>query len=155
MLEAFWGWRQSRQCGMSIPISVPLDASNSVTENMMLKRVRAKTHLCLTPFVTGKAAELSSLSCTLACMPSWNCLTMVMIFWTVFWHDSPKAVSADRVKYLDQINISRVEVSVLFLILLLKLSCSKHHVNSPTFLTEAALTLRWESLFEMLVVAIQ
>ena len=46
-----------------------------------------------------------------------------------------KAVSADHVKYLGQINISRVDVSVLFLTLLLQLSCSKHYVNSPTFLS--------------------
>ena len=33
----------------------------------------------------------------------------------VFCHDSPKAVFADRVKCLGQININRVEVGVLFL----------------------------------------
>ena len=60
----------------------------------------------------------------------------------VFCHDSPKGVPADRVKCLGQINISRVEVSLLFPTLLLQMSCSKYHVNSPTFLTEAALTLR-------------
>ena len=60
----------------------------------------------------------------------------------VFCYDSPKAVSADPVKCLGQINISRVEVSALFLTLLLQLSCSKYHINSPTFLTEAELTLR-------------
>ena len=51
----------------------------------------------------------------------------------VFCHDSPRTVSADHVKYLAQINISRVLVSVLFLTLLLQLSCSKHHVNSHSF----------------------
>ena len=30
----------------------------------------ARTHPCLTPFMMGKATELSLLSCTLACMPS-------------------------------------------------------------------------------------
>ena len=60
----------------------------------------------------------------------------------VFCHDSPKAVPADNFKCLGQINISRVEVSILFLTLLLHLSYSKHHTNSPTFLTKAALTLR-------------
>ena len=49
----------------------------------------------------------------------------------VFCHDSPKAVSTECVKCLGQINISWVEVRVLFLTLLLQLSCSKHHVNSP------------------------
>ena len=40
---------------------------------------------------------------------------------TIFCQDSPKAVSADYVKYLGQININREEVSVLFLTLLLQL----------------------------------
>ena len=52
----------------SIPES--LNASNSITENIILKRVGAKTHPCLTLFMTGKTMGLSSLSCSLACMPS-------------------------------------------------------------------------------------
>ena len=48
-------------------------ASNIIAENMMLKRVGAKIHPCLSQLVTGKATELSPLSCTLACRPSWNC----------------------------------------------------------------------------------
>ena len=58
----------------------PLNASNSIAENMIPKRVVARTHLCLTPFVTGKATELSLLSCTLACIPSWSCVMMEMNF---------------------------------------------------------------------------
>ena len=47
----------------------------------------------------------------------------------VFCHDPPKAVSADYVKCLGQINIRRVEVSVLFLTLLLQqTSCQQSHV---------------------------
>ena len=61
---------------MSIPLSKPLNASNSITENMTLKTVGARTHPWLTPFVTGKATELSPLSRTLTCIPS----TMVMNF---------------------------------------------------------------------------
>ena len=59
---------------MSIPLSEPLNASNSITENMILKRVGPRTHSCLT-----------------LC--------------------------------LGQINISRVEVSVLFLT-----PCQQSHV---------------------------
>ena len=62
---------------MSIPISEPQNASNRITENMMLKKVQVRTHSCLTPFVTGKATELFPLSYNLACIPSWNYLTMV------------------------------------------------------------------------------
>ena len=65
---------------MLILLSEPLNASNSITENIMLKKEVARTHPCLTPFVTGKATELSPLSFNLACMPSWNCLMMVMNF---------------------------------------------------------------------------
>ena len=38
----------------------------------------------------------------------------------VFCHDSPMAISADHVKYLGQINISQVEVNVLFLAVFLQ-----------------------------------
>ena len=48
--------------------------------NMMLKRVGARTHPCFTQFVTGKAMELSPLSCTFVCMLSWNCLMVEMNF---------------------------------------------------------------------------
>ena len=79
LLEAFWCWRQSRYW-MSISLYESLNASNRIAENMILKRVGTRTLPCLTPFVTGKATELFPLSCTLACMPSWNCLTMAMNF---------------------------------------------------------------------------
>ena len=126
---------------MSIPLSELLNALNSTAENMILKRVGwGRTHPCLTPFVTRKASQLSPLSLTLAVMKLSND-DDEFFGAAVFCYDSPKAVSADRVKCSGQINISRVEVSVLFLTLFLQLSCSKHHVNSPTFLTEVALTL--------------
>ena len=60
---------------------------------------------------------------------------------SILCHDSPKAISADSVKGLGQINIGGVQVSILFLTLLLELSSSKHHVNSPTFLLEPTLAL--------------
>ena len=73
----------------------------------------------------------------------------------IFCHDFPNAVTAEHVRCFGQINISRVEVSILFLTLLLQLSCSKHHVNSPMFLMEATLTLHLESMFKMAVDAYQ
>ena len=95
---------------VSITLSKPLHAANSITENMILKSMGARTHPCFTTFVTGKATELSLLSCTLA----WNCFTMVINFQSrriLPWFS--KAVSADYVKCLGQIKISSVEVSVL------------------------------------------
>ena len=51
----------------------------------------------------------------------------------VFYHDSIKAVSADHVKCLSQINISRIEVSVLFRTLLLQQTPSQQfHVHNGT-----------------------
>ena len=41
-----------------IPLSKSLSALNSITENIILKRVGPRAHPCLTPFVTGKATEL-------------------------------------------------------------------------------------------------
>ena len=49
----------------------------------------------------------------------------------VFYHDSPRAISADHVKCLGLINISRVEVSVRFQTLLLQQTpCQQSHVPS-------------------------
>ena len=48
----------------------------------------------------------------------------------IFCHDSPKGVSADHVKFFGQINISQVEVSVLFLTLLLQQTpCQQSHIS--------------------------
>ena len=57
----------------------------------------------------------------------------------VFCHDSPQAISADHVKCPGKINISsRGQCSVPSLAVVLQ---QIPHVNSPTFLTEAAMTL--------------
>ena len=61
--------------------------------------------------------------------------------------DFPEALSTHGIKGLGQIDVGRVQVNNLFLTLLLKLSSSKDHVDSPAFSTEAALALRWETLF--------
>ena len=83
---------------------------------MMLKRVGARTHPCLTPFVMEKATELSPLSCLHAIIKLSN-NGDEFFGAAIFCRDSPKAVSADHVKCLGQINISQVEVNVLFLTL--------------------------------------
>ena len=84
--------------------------------------------LLLNLFVTRKATELSPLFCTLACMPS-N-ISDEFFGVAVFCLDSPRAVSADCVKCLGQINIGRVEVSVLFLTLLLQQTpCQQSYVH--------------------------
>ena len=62
------------------PTSPSRKASVSMAENIMLKRVGAKTQPCFTPLVTGNASEYSPSSCTLAFMPSWNCWTIAMNF---------------------------------------------------------------------------
>ena len=132
----------SVQYQMSIPLSEPLNASNSITENIMLKRVGQDTSL-LNPICDGKGYGAFSIvfrPCMHAVMKLSND-GYEFFEATVFCHDSPKVISADQVKYLGQINISQEEVSVQFLTLLLQLSCSKHHVNSLTFLTEVSLTL--------------
>ena len=59
---------------------------------------------------------------------------------SILCHDSPKAISADSVKGLGQIDIGGVQVSILFLTLLF-VSSSEHHVDSPTFFLEATLAL--------------
>ena len=54
------------------------EAYVNMAENIMLNRVGARTHPCLTPLVTGNASEPEPSSRTLAIMPSWNCLTTEM-----------------------------------------------------------------------------
>ena len=129
---------------MPIPLSEPLNASNSIAENMILKRVGTRTHPCLTPFVRGKGYETFSVVLHPFMRTVMKLSNDGHDFFgaAVFCYDSSEAVSVDHVKCLGQINISRLEVSVLFLTLLWHLSCSRHHVNSLTFLTEASLTLQ-------------
>ena len=53
----------------------------------------------------------------------------------VFCYDSPKDISADFVKCLGQINISQVEVSVLFLPLFCQLTlCQQSHVPYGSYI---------------------
>ena len=59
---------------------------------------------------------------------------------SVLSHESPKAISADGVKGLGQIDRGGVQGSFLFLTYLLKLSGSEHHVDSPAIFPETALT---------------
>ena len=55
-----------------VPSWLSCEASWSRAANSMLKRVGTRTQTCLTPFVTGNYSEVSSLSKTVALMPSWN-----------------------------------------------------------------------------------
>ena len=62
------------------PTSPSPKASVSMAENIMPKRVGAKTQPCFTLLVTGNGSEYSRSSCNLAFMPSWNCWTIAMNF---------------------------------------------------------------------------
>ena len=57
---------------MPMPASGSLKASDSIAENMRLNRVGVSTQRCFTPLETGNGAEVSTLSCILTSMPSWN-----------------------------------------------------------------------------------
>ena len=59
----------------------------------------------------------------------------------VLHHGSPQTLSTNSVKGLGQIDIGGVQVSVLFLTLLLQLPGSKHHVDNPMIFAEATLAL--------------
>ena len=121
---------QSKRHMMPILMSMPLNASVSMTENMRFKSIRARTQLCLTPLETEN--EFCGAS--------------------VLHHDSPKALSTDNVKSvknLGQINVGGVQVVILFLTLILQLSCDEHHVHYNAIVLEAALTLRQETVLKM------
>lgn len=68
---------------------------------------------------------------------------------SVLRHDSPKALFADSVKSLGQIDVSGVQVGVLFLKLVLQLTCNEHHVDCTEILPEAALTLGQEAILKV------
>ena len=107
---------------MSIPLSEPLNASNSTAENMILKRVGVRIYPYLTPFVTEKASELFPLSCTHAVIKLSNDGDEFFGA-AVFCHDSPKAISADRVKH----KLSRGQCSSITAVLL-QTPCQQSHV---------------------------
>ena len=58
---------------------------------------------------------------------------------SILCHDSPKALSTNSVKGLGQIDVGGVQVGVLFLAFLLKLSSGKYHVDSPAIFPESTL----------------
>ena len=60
---------------------------------------------------------------------------------TILFHDPPEALSTNSVKSLGQINVGRVQVSVLLLALFLELPSCKYHVNGPAILAESTLAL--------------
>ena len=55
-----------------------LNAPSSMTGNIMLKSVGARTQPCFTPLLTGKSEDASLSSSTRAIMPSWNWRLMLM-----------------------------------------------------------------------------
>ena len=73
----------------------------------------------------------------------------------ILCHDLPEALSADSVKRLGQIDVGGEQVGVLFLALLLELSCRKHHVDCSTFFPEATLTLGKEILLQVSYQAVE
>ena len=128
---------------MPMPTSVSLKASISMAENIMLKRVGARTHPCFTPF-----AHREWLGYLTTVLNSSQHAIMKLLYngneflgASIHCHDSPKAISTYSVKGLGQIDIGGIQVSILLLTLLLELSSSKHHVNSSTFFLEVTLAL--------------
>src|SRR6266536_6429139 len=57
-----------------------LNATSSIIEKKMEKSSGASTHPCLVPLVTLKGAEVSPLSRTQPCIPSWKDCIMLMNF---------------------------------------------------------------------------
>ena len=121
----------SMQYRMLVPLSEALNASNSIAENMILKKSGGQDTSLLNPICDGKGYRAFSLvlhSCMHAVMKLSND-SDEFFGAAIFCHDSPKAVSVDHVKCLGQINISRGKVSVLFLTLLLQqTSYQQYHV---------------------------
>ena len=65
--------------------------------NTMLKRVRAITQPCFTPFVTGNESEVSPLSITVALMPSCNWRTSIV---NQIIENSEKSCSHNNIKWI-------------------------------------------------------
>ena len=69
-------------------------------------------------------------------------------------HALPDPFTTDGVKDFGQIDEGRAEVSVLFLALLLELTCSRY-VNCSTTFSEATLPLWQTSIFQVLSDAVE
>ena len=116
---------------MLIPLSEPLNASKSIAENMILKRVWGHDTSLLNSICDGKGYGAFSIDLH-------PCMHAIMKLSdnddeffgaAVFCYDSPKAISAAHVKCLGQFHISWVEVSVLSLTLLLQQTlCKQSHI---------------------------
>ena len=106
----------------------------------MLNSVEASTQPCLTPFVTGNGSENSPSFWTLASIPSWNCRTIAMNLagQPKLCHNFPKSVTTDCVKCFGKVDNGHVEVHILFLAFVLKLSCRAVKIMSvvPLFFPE-------------------
>ena len=102
----------------------------SMAENIMLNNVESRTQPCLTPFVTGNGSENSPSFWTRASTPAWNCRTIAMNGQIVkLCHNFPKSLTTDCVKCFGKVDKGHVEVHILFLVNLLKLSCCEDRVN--------------------------
>ena len=123
---------------MSIPLSEPLNCIKQHYRKHDTEKSRGQDTSLLNPICDGKGYRGFSFVLH-PCIHSVMELSNDGEFFgaAVFCHHSPKAISADHVKCLGQINISRVEVGVLFLTLvLLQTPCQQSlvpygsHINS-------------------------
>ena len=131
----------------------------SMVENMVLKSV-ARTQPGFTPsHGYRESIWCSSSSCPGAVMLSWNMTydgsEPVWVIKLELGHHLPEILSAHGVKGLCKINKGCVDVSVLFLALLIKLPCRKDHIHCSSSSTKAALTLREMFSFEVLDEAVE
>ena len=77
-IEQFAICPESYRDSITVVTVLSLKASASMAENIMLNKVGAGTHPCLTPLVTKIGSEDSPSSWTLTCIPSWNECTSAM-----------------------------------------------------------------------------
>ena len=124
----------SKRYLIAIPLSPSWKASASMAENIMLNMAEniKDTQPCLTPFVTGNGYRNSESFWSRASISSWNCRTIAINL-------AGQPNFAGCVKCFGKIDKGYVEVHILFLGFLLKLSCSENHINCFSVLPEFTL----------------
>ena len=141
----------SKRYLLDISLSPSWKASVSMAENIMLNSVVASTQPCLTPFVTGNGSENSPSFWTLASIPSWNWHTIAMNL-----AEHPNSLTTYCGKSFCKVDKGHVEVHILFLAFLLKLSCCEDHVYCSSVFPESTLAF-WQEhwLFKVFIQSIQ
>ena len=122
---------------IGIPLSPSWKASVSMAENIMLNSVEASTQpLCHREWIRKLTVILDPCKHTIMELPH-HCYKFGRT--AKLCHNFSKSLTTDCVKCFGKVDKGHVEVHILFLAFLLKLSCCEDHVYCSSVFLESAL----------------